>query len=270
MMIIDLFTVGAQIVNFLILVFLLKKFLFNKIISIMDEREEQIANQLSSLEQRETEAAEELEKQRKIREKMESEWEDSIARMKKEVQSGKDALLKEARETVNQVEEDWKRAILVQRETFLKELRKQSFEQVCSVSKKVLADLANARLESQLIESFITQLEGLEEEKKQRFGGDTPNLTVKNNKKTVEIVTAFPLGQKEKSLLTEELKKLIQTDVQPVFKVNNGLICGIELKTEDKKISWNIENYLDVLENGLKEFLENSKGEIEPKKDVAQ
>lgn len=269
-MIIDLFTVGAQILNFLILVFLLKKFLFNKIISIMDEREEKIANQLSSLEQRETEVREELEKQKKIREKMDGEWEENLARVKKEVQSRREDMLEEARASVSQVEEDWKRAILVQRDAFLKELRKQSFEQVCSVSKKVLADLANVRLESQLIESFITQLEGLEEEKKQSFRWDTPNLAVKNNKKTVEITTAFPLGQEEKSLLREEVKKLIQADVQPAFKVNSGLICGIELKTQDKKISWNIENYLDVLEKGLKKLLEESKEENEPQKDLAE
>jgi len=36
-MLIDSFTVIAQIINFLILIYLLKRFLFNRIIKIMDD-----------------------------------------------------------------------------------------------------------------------------------------------------------------------------------------------------------------------------------------
>jgi len=41
-MLIDSFTVIAQIINFLILIYLLKRFLFNRIIKVMDDREMQI------------------------------------------------------------------------------------------------------------------------------------------------------------------------------------------------------------------------------------
>ena len=45
-MLIDWFTVIAQIINFLILVFLLKRFLFDKITGAMDEREKKISSTL--------------------------------------------------------------------------------------------------------------------------------------------------------------------------------------------------------------------------------
>ena len=49
-MIIDTFTVIAQIINFLILVLFRKEFLFNIIMGIIDERDEQIKEYLESTE----------------------------------------------------------------------------------------------------------------------------------------------------------------------------------------------------------------------------
>ncbi len=59
-MLIDWFTVFAQIINFLILVFLLKRFLYEPIISAMDEREEKIALRMQAAEQKRNEAEQEV------------------------------------------------------------------------------------------------------------------------------------------------------------------------------------------------------------------
>ena len=55
-MLIDPFTVIAQIVNFAILAFLLKHFLYDRVIDAMDRREASIAERLSEAEQREATA----------------------------------------------------------------------------------------------------------------------------------------------------------------------------------------------------------------------
>ena len=47
-MLIDWFTVAAQLVNFLILVWLLKRFLFKPITSAIDAREKRIATELAA------------------------------------------------------------------------------------------------------------------------------------------------------------------------------------------------------------------------------
>ena len=46
-MLIDWFTVAAQAVNFLILVWLLKRFLYKPVLAAIDEREKRIATQLA-------------------------------------------------------------------------------------------------------------------------------------------------------------------------------------------------------------------------------
>jgi len=65
---IDWFTVVAQIVNFLILVGLLKKFLYGPIIRAMDDRERRIASRLEEANARERQAQEEVQSYRQKRE----------------------------------------------------------------------------------------------------------------------------------------------------------------------------------------------------------
>ena len=48
-MLIDWFTVGAQAVNFLILVWLLKRFLYEPVLAAIDAREKKIAAELAEL-----------------------------------------------------------------------------------------------------------------------------------------------------------------------------------------------------------------------------
>ena len=257
-MIIDIFTVLVQIINFLILVFLLKKFLFNRILNIIDERESQIGKRFAEAEQKEKDAEQELEKQREIREKLEREWEDNLAKIKREIEAKRGKMMAEAREAVKEVQAEWERAILTQREAFLKELRRLSCQQVFVISKKVLSELANTRLEDQLIDSFITQLEELDEQKREEFKWDAAKELSEQSKNRVEINTAFPLSEESKDLLLKKVKQLTNNDIIPSFHISPSLICGIELRTESNKIAWSMENYLDMLESGLKDiFVEN-------------
>ena len=55
-MLVDWFTTAAQIINFLILVWLLKRFLYKPILHAMDEREKRMVNALNEVEQQKTNA----------------------------------------------------------------------------------------------------------------------------------------------------------------------------------------------------------------------
>jgi len=251
-----MFTVIAQIINFLILVILLKKFLFNKIVGIIDEREGQIKEQIKNAEQQQKEAGEEIKKQRKIREKLENNWDDNLARMKKELQDKREKMMEEARQAVNEEEKDWKNSILKQRDAFLKELKQSSCQQVCQISRKVLADLANERLENQLIESFLQQLENEKDNNDKKF-----QLSDLDSNKEVEINTTFQLQKKEKEMIVNKLKNILQNEMNISFKESQDLICGIELRAEGKKISWSIESYLHSLEKNLQKIFDEAENQ---------
>jgi len=58
-MLIDWFTIGAQALNFVILVWLLKRFLFKPILHAIDEREKRIATELANADKEKADAQKE-------------------------------------------------------------------------------------------------------------------------------------------------------------------------------------------------------------------
>ena len=261
-MLLDSFTIIAQIINFLILIYLLKRFLFNRIIKIMDEREKQITDRMQDAETAKEAAQKELEEQRRIREELQEKWNEMLAQAKKDAQKKREELVKDARNKIDEEQKNWREAILKQRTAFLRDLRHLSCEQVCQMSRKVLADLAGEKLENQLIENFLIQLGKLSKEEKDDFV-----RFINKDERKIWVDSSFQLTGKKESEIRKILEKIIGDKVEINFKVSPKLICGIETRTEGKKISWNIENYLDGLEEQLKKaFTEFSFQELDVEK----
>jgi len=246
-MLLDSFTIIAQIINFLILIYLLKRFLFHRIIQIMDEREKQITDRMQDAETAKEAAQKELEEQRRIREELQEKWNEMLAQAKKDAQKKREELVKDARSKIDEEQKNWREAILKQRTAFLRDLRHLSCEQVCQMSRKVLADLAGEKLENQLIENFLIQLGKLSKEEKDDFV-----RFINKDERKIWVDSSFQLTGKKESEIRKILEKIVGDKVEINFKVSPKLICGIETRTEGKKISWNIENYLDGLEEQLK------------------
>jgi len=246
-MLLDSFTIIAQIINFLILIYLLKRFLFNRIIKIMDEREKQITDRMQDAETAKEEAQKELEEQRRIREELQEKWNEMLAQAKKDAQKKREELVKDARSKIDEEQKNWREAISKQRTAFLRDLRHLSCEQVCQISRKVLSDLAGEKLENQLIENFLIQLGKLSKEEKDDF-----IRFIDKDERKIWVDSSFQLTREKESEVRKILEKIIGDKVEINFKVSPKLICGIETRTEGKKISWNIENYLDGLEEQLK------------------
>jgi F-type H+-transporting ATPase subunit b len=258
-MLIDVFTVIAQIVNFLILVYLLKRFLFHRIIQIMDEREGQITGHMKEAETAKDESRKELEEQQRIRKELEQKWDEMLAQAKKDARQKREAMVKDARAKIEEEEKHWREAMLKQRTAFLRDLRHLSCEQVCRISRKVLSDLAGEKLENQLIESFLIQLRKLEKKEKDDF-----IRVIHQDDGKLRVNSSFKLTREKESEIRKALEEMIGDKVKIDFQVLPELICGIETRSEGKKISWNIENYLDGLEEQLKKaFTEFSFQELE-------
>lgn len=261
-MLIDSFTIIAQIINFLILIYLLKRFLFNRIIQIMDEREKQITEQMQDAKTAKEAAQKELDEQQRIRKELQEKWNEMLAQAKKDAQKKREELVKDARSKIDEEQKNWREAISKQRTAFLRDLRHLSCEQVCQMSRKVLTDLADEKLEDQLIENFLIQLGKLSKKEKDDF-----IRFINKDERKLWVDSSFQLTRQKESEIRKILEEIIGDKVEINFKVSPKLICGIETRTEGKKISWNIENYLDGLEEQLKKaFTEFSFQEMDVEK----
>src|SRR5512147_2412030 len=97
-MLIDWFTVGAQALNFLILVWLLKRFLYQPILHAIDAREKRIAAELADADAKKAEAQKERDAFQQKNEELDQQRDELLRKATDEAQTERQRLLDEARQ----------------------------------------------------------------------------------------------------------------------------------------------------------------------------
>lgn len=254
-MLIDWFTVIAQIINFLVLVYLLKRFLYGPIIRAMDEREKKIALRLEEAGKKKEEADLEAEDYRRKNREFDERREGMFSQIKEEVDVRRKDLITEARNQVNAGRTKWYEAIQREKEAFLQDLRRRAGRQTCAISRQVLKDMADVDLEDHIIHVFIKRLLSLNKDEIEALKESIHRLPQK-----ISVRSAFKIPGKLAGEIKEVLRNQADGHVDVQFEVAPDLICGIELKLQGSRISWNVDDYLETLEENLLAALEN-KGE---------
>ena len=254
-MLIDWFTVAAQIVNFLVLVALLKHFLYGRIIEAMNRREERIASRLTEAAQTKQEAQDELEAFRQKNAELESQRRQLLDQAEKEAEARKKALLAEARDAVARVQAKWQEAVEREKALFLRELRTRASGQIFAVTRQILQDMANASLEEQIIEAFIQLLTSLDTAEQQALA---QSLSMQ---KSVVVTSAFEIPDRTRRRIAGIVEGYAGDGLAMDYRLDPEVVLGIELKSPGRKIAWSLDYYLDSLEANLREALEGQNGE---------
>jgi F-type H+-transporting ATPase subunit b len=236
---IDWFTVLAQIVNFLVLVALLKHFLWGRLTRAIDEREARVAGDLARAQELSKEAAlraEQLRVQAEEQERKRNEW---IAQARKEAEDERAKLIQESRESVRALERKWQEDLEREQATFFGELRGKAAMEILAVIRRALGDLASSNLQKSVIDAFLEKLQSL------------------------GVATLRELGAKEHVVrsamdLSDETREKIRNVLQArlTFERDTSMSLGIELRGNGQKIGWNLDSYLGSMEENLKEVLE--------------
>ena len=244
---IDFFTLGAQIINFLVLVLLLRHFLYRRVVKAMDEREARIDSRLKEAQERKKEAEQEAESYRKKNQELLDRDEELLAKAREEADIWRKKLEENARIEVEENKARWYEAVERQKEAFLIDLRRRAGEQTYIIVRRVLKDLANDDLERQIINTFIKLLANLEDDEKE---------AIKAFDQGIIIRSAFEIPEIMRRMVEETVRDQIGNDSSIRFETAPDLICGIELHARDRQITWSLASYLDALEEDISRALE--------------
>jgi F-type H+-transporting ATPase subunit b len=243
---IDWFSVGAQVINFLILVVLLKRFLYGPIIRVMSEREQRIASQLDHARQMKQEAEWEAETYRQKAKEIDDSWRERSEQVDREVETWRQEKLTEARVEVEETQHRWYQAIQQDQEALVSQLRHRTVEQVLAISRRALADLANSELERQIIARFIELI-------RQPDGEASLALKelIQKPGEAIVVRSSFELSPEVRRNIQEVIDKQIDTGRVVSFETSPQVICGIELRVSGHKIAWSLDTYLGTLGDGV-------------------
>ncbi len=247
---IDWLTVVAQVVNFLILVYLLKRFLYGPITKAMDEREAQVAASLEEAEAKRAEADALAQDFYTRRDDLERKQEEILEEADRQAEGRRKELIDAARQEAATLQNRWREAIEREKDAFLADLRRRVGDEICAVTTQALRDLADRGLEGQMIEIFISRIHGLSVADQQAL-----TQAVRGSGQRITVRTAFDTAPDIRERIEEAVRSAIGSSAPVRFERDGNLLCGIELRCEGLKLAWNIAEYMDSLHDGMAEAL---------------
>lgn len=245
-MLIDWFTVIAQAVNFLILVWLMKHFLYKPVLAAIDEREKKIAAELASAAAKVAAASKEGADFQKKNQELADNRAALIKNATDEANTERDRLIEEAKKTAVCLVDKSRESLRLEVESQMQIVRKRIENEVYSISKRALKDLSGAEIDERILNVFLQRLKNLSADEKKNLSTalDTP-------KSIPTFRTSMILTSAQKALLTSALHEILPAAESPKFEVSGSMIGGIELVTEGQKIAWSISDYVSSLQTTL-------------------
>jgi F-type H+-transporting ATPase subunit b len=257
---INWFTVIAQIINFFVLVWLLRRFLYKPILKAIDERENKIAAELKDAKAKETEAKKEQAEFLKKNEKFDQQKKELMDKAVAETKEEREKLLEEARNEAAGLRSKLEKSLNAMQENLEHDIVQKTQEEVFSIARKTLADLASVSLEEQSANKFIKRLNELTKEEKKQF-----IQAFKSGSNPVLVQSAFELPAKQQIEIKNSVDEILGTKTQFQFKTTPELISGIELTSNGYKLAWSISEYLSSIQKSISETL-NTELKEEPEK----
>ncbi len=260
-MLIDWFTVGAQALNFLILVWLLKRLLYKPILDAIDAREKRIALALADADARKAEAQKERDEFQHKNEEFDQQRAALLSQAVDEAKAERQRLLGEARQAADALIAKRQEAFRNDAHSLSQAISRRTQQEVFAITRRTLADLATTSLEERLGEVFIRRLREMDSHAKEGLGE-----ALKATSAPALVRSAFEMPAKQRAAIQNALNETFATEIHVRFETAPALIGGIELTTNGQKVAWSIADYLASLEKGVDELLkEKEKPEAKAK-----
>jgi F-type H+-transporting ATPase subunit b len=262
-MLINWFTVAAQALNFLILVWLMKRFLYKPILHAIDAREKRIAAELADADKKKADAQKERDEFQHKNKDFDQQRAALLTQATDEAQTERQRLLEEARQAAATLHAKRQETLINDAHTLNQAIHSRTQQEVFAIARKALMDLADTSLEERMVDVFVHQLHELNGEEKGRL-----TSAFKASPGPVIVRTTFDLPPAQRTSTEGTIKEILGTESQVRFETAPDLISGIQLTTNGQKVAWSIADYLASMENAVDELLkekDKSKGKTEPK-----
>jgi len=247
---INWFTVLAQILNFLILVWLLRRFLYKPILNAIDEREKKIESQLKDADNRESVAKKEQDEFKKKNEQFDQEKKERMDKAVAETNVERDKLMEIARNKAAELRVKLQRSLSEMQENLNHDIAQKTQQEVFAIARKTLADLASQSLEEQSTTLFIKRINDLKKDEKQQF-----IKSFKSESSPILIESAFDLPKKQQTEISNAVTEILGTETHFQYKTAPEIISGIELTSNSYKVAWSISEYLNSLRKDISEIV---------------
>jgi F-type H+-transporting ATPase subunit b len=250
---INWFTFCAQILNFFVLIFVLQRFLYKPITKAMARREKTIRDRLSSASQQKQEAEQEVKHYQEMQQKFIDQKTELLTQAKLEVEQTRQRLLQEMQGSVATERSQWQTSLQRQKNSFLREVSHRTMQQLQATVRRVLTDLAESELETQIARVFLQKLRDLTETERTEL---VTALTASTKDSIpLTLVSTFTLPTDICAAITtvlqDDFNAVGSGKIALIYEIESSLICGIELRGTGYKLAWSMDAYLETISENL-------------------
>jgi len=240
---IDFTTLILELVNFLILMLLLKHFLYKPILNVVGQRQANIDQQLQAAQTARNEAV-----------KIQADYQDRLAQIDRERQQAMHLLeeemntkraktLQDIRDAATREEEKSLRARENKELQWRREVEQQALLLSTRFAANLLRRVTDADLHHRLVQLALEEFQSLDDSQRQQLV----------NQGNAIISTAITLNNDEQQQLRDCLQKNLKIKGDVAFKENKDLIAGIRLAVGAWTLGFNLADELSGFANCIHE-----------------
>jgi F-type H+-transporting ATPase subunit b len=246
-MLVDWFTVAAQALNFLVLAWLLKRFLYRPVLDAIDAREAAVARQLAEAD---ATAAQARGQRAEYEQKLAGLQHDAAARLAEAARAAeaeRTRLLEqeraEAQARARRQQQAFTDAAQRLQQAFAERVQREAF----AATRRMLDELAGADLQEQMLRTFLARLRDLPETERARLRADRPAQ--------VRVRSGFTLSEPQRQALADALGAMAGGALPLRFETDPALLAGLELDAGGWKFAWSLAQAAASLEAAARELL---------------
>ena len=267
-MLIDWFTVGAQALNFLILVWLMKRFLYKPVLHAIDEREKRIAAELADAAAKKADAQKAREEFQQKNETFDQQRAALLSKATDEANAERQRLLDDARKAADALSVKRLDALRSDAQHLNQAIARRTQQEVFAIARKALMDLASTSLEERATDVFTRRVRAVDDKAKAGLAE-----ALKTASYAALVRSAFHLPTEQRAAIQKALNETFSADIHLRFETAPDLVSGIEFTTNGQKVAWSIADYLASLETGVDELVKQKikpEAKAEPQPATAQ
>ncbi len=237
-------TFALQAANFLILVWLLQRFLFKPVKAIVARRKEEISRALAEA-SAEKDGAERLKQELEAnRSGINAERQKIIDEGRAQLSAERQKMIEEARAEAEKIRDQALKRLDEERAAASDEVFERTVALATNLAERFLRELAVPSMEQPFLGRVIDYLDRLPAEERSK-------LLAHLDAGALSVTTAHPLGVQEQSQWHEQLAKRLGADFSIKFSADPALIAGVEIAFPDAILRF---NWRDSLALALKEL----------------
>ena len=243
----DLVTFIAQIINLFVLVWLLKRFLYYPILEVIEKRQKEIRDKVQTAEDIRLQSEKERKKWEKEKSDYEAEHQKELSQISQELEEKRKEGLAEIKSSLQRQRIKMQNDLLSEMSALHTDIGHFIATDFMHLAGVALKELSNCCPLDQALNLFLKKIMSLNKEERKKI-----NIIIQKHN-LIFINSSETLSKKQIQETTQILHKVfnLSNKCKIKFGVIPELILGVEMRTGDISLDWNLKTYLDILNANL-------------------